>query len=109
MLTPASLHYGQAAEIRSAREKTLELAWQRHPERFVHGVPQPERLPKAVWINTPGGQAKKKNEAPAVHCAEAPEATSLTHPRSGYPSDVAFPQSHLPFNRTRRLYRKHHH
>jgi len=91
MMTPASLHYGQAKEILSAREQTLELAWQKNPARFVHGVPKPQRLPKAVWINAPGRATEKKNEAPAVHCAEAPEETSLTHPRSGYPSDGCVP------------------
>ena len=91
MMTPASLHYGQAKESLSAREQTLELAWQKNPARFVHGVPKPQRLPKAVWINAPGRATEKKNEAPAVHCAEAPEETSLTHPRSGYPLDGCVP------------------
>ena len=91
MMTPASLHSGQAKEILSAREQTLALAWQKNPERFVHGVPKPKRLPKAVWINAPNREPEKKNEAPAVHCAEAPEETSLTHPRSGYPLDGCVP------------------
>ena len=91
MMTPASLHYGQAEEILTAREQTLELAWQKTPERFVRGIPKPQRLPRAVWINAPNREVKKKNEAPAVHCAEAPEETSLTHPRSGYPLDGCVP------------------
>jgi putative transposase len=91
MLTPASLHFGQAKEILSARKQTLEQAWQKTPERFVHGIPKPQRLPKAVWINAPNREAEKKNEAPTVHCAEAPEETSLTHPRSGYPLDGCVP------------------
>jgi putative transposase len=91
MMTPASLHYGQAEEILTARERTLELAWQKNPERFVRGIPKPQRLPKAVWINAPNHEVKTKNEAPAVHCAEAPEETSLTHPRSGYPLDGCVP------------------
>ena len=91
MITPASLHYGQAEEILSARKKTLERAWQAKPERFVHGLPKPQRLPEAVWINAPSARTEKKNEAPAVYCAEAPEETSLTHPRSGYPLDGCVP------------------
>lgn len=91
MLTPASLHYGRAEKILSAREKILERAWQQTPERFVHGIPKPQRVPKAVWINAPNREAEKKNEAPAVHCAEAPEETSLTHPRSGYPLEGCVP------------------
>jgi len=91
MMTPASLHYGQAETILSAREETLERAWHQNPERFVHGIPKPQGLPEAVWINAPSRGAETKNEAPAVHCAEAPEETSLTHPRSGYPLDGCVP------------------
>jgi putative transposase len=91
MLTPASLHYGQAEKILSDRKQTLERAWGKTPERFVHGIPKPERPLQAVWINSPTRAMEKKNEAPAVHCAEAPEETSLTHPRSGYPLDGCVP------------------
>jgi len=31
------------------------------------------------------------SEAPEANCPEAPEETSLTHPRSGYPSDGCVP------------------
>jgi putative transposase len=91
MLTPASLHYGQAKEILSARTQTLARAWQKTPERFVHGIPKPQSLPTAVWINAPNHATEKKNEAPTVYCVEAPEETSLTHPRSGYPLDGCVP------------------
>lgn len=85
MLTPSSLHYGQAAEINAARKQTLQRAWQNNPERFVSGIPKPASLPKAVWINAPKRESEIKNEAPEANCPGAPEATSLTHPRSGYP------------------------
>ena len=91
MMTPASLHDGQAKEILSAREETLERAWQQTPERFVQGIPKPQCLPKSVWINAPNRETEKKNEAPAVHSAEAPGETSLTHPRSGHPLDGCVP------------------
>ena len=86
LLTPSSLHYGQAAEITTAREQTLQRAWQNNPERFVGGIPKPASLPKAVWINAPKRENEIKNEAPEANCPGAPEATSLTHPRSDYPS-----------------------
>ena len=35
MLTPASVHYGHAAEILVQRGKTLDAAYAAHPERFV--------------------------------------------------------------------------
>ncbi len=91
MLTPSSLHNGEATHVLSTRGQTLERAWRRHPERFVRGTPRPESLPKAVWINAPKREPENKNEASAVHCAEASEETSLTHPRSDYPSDGCVP------------------
>jgi putative transposase len=86
LLTPASLHYGQADEIIAAREQTRQRAWQDNPERFVNGMAKQPSLPKAVWINAPKSEREKKNEAPEANCPGAPEAASLTHPRSGYPS-----------------------
>ena len=53
LLTPANVHYGQAAQIISQRQAVLELAHQRHPERFVRKPPRHPSLPDAVWINPP--------------------------------------------------------
>ena len=53
MLTPHDVHYGRAGRVLEKRERTLHLAWSRHPERFVHGTPKPQPLPEAVWINPP--------------------------------------------------------
>ncbi len=53
LLTPAMVHFGQAPEFLAKRQATLAAAYQRHPERFVHGLPQPLPLPDAVWINPP--------------------------------------------------------
>ena len=52
-MTPKSVHYGQAEEIRNLRRAVLEEAYQRNPERFVRKVPEPPRIPEAVWINPP--------------------------------------------------------
>ena len=53
MLTPHDVHYGRASQVLEKRERTLRLAWSQHPERFVHGTPKPQPLPKEVWINPP--------------------------------------------------------
>ena len=42
---------GRAQRILAQRERTLRSAWSQHPERFVHGTPKPQSLPKEVWIN----------------------------------------------------------
>ena len=57
MLTPHDVHYGQASQILEKRERTLRLAWSRHPERFVNGTPKPQPLPQEVWINPPAAAA----------------------------------------------------
>jgi len=52
-LTPATVHYGQAAAVRAHRDRVLSAAYAAHPERFVKGCPHPADLPNAVWINPP--------------------------------------------------------
>jgi putative transposase len=51
--TPAAVHYGTASRIFIDRQRTLQLAYTAHPERFVKGLPVPPALPTAVWINPP--------------------------------------------------------
>jgi putative transposase len=53
LMTPATVHYGQAATLTSQREVTLQTAYEQHPERFVKGLPKPPAVPTAVWINPP--------------------------------------------------------
>jgi putative transposase len=52
-LTPAVVHFGEAAVVRASRDRVLAAAYARHPERFVNGRPHPADLPTAVWINPP--------------------------------------------------------
>jgi len=53
LMTPATVHYGQAEAVYEQRQQVLQAAYQAHPERFVHGQPTPPELPTAVWINPP--------------------------------------------------------
>lgn len=53
LLTPASVHYGQAGIILDQRQQVLQAAYEAHPERFGQGIPQPPSLPAEVWINRP--------------------------------------------------------
>jgi putative transposase len=53
LLTPAMVHYGQAENILQQRQAVLNVAYQRHPERFVGSAPKPPALPSEVWINKP--------------------------------------------------------
>jgi putative transposase len=53
LLTPATVHYGQAENMLRQRQDVLDVAYQRHPERFVRNAPKPPALPSEVWINKP--------------------------------------------------------
>ena len=52
MLTPHDVHHGQATAKLAQRQRTLEAAWAKHPERFVRGQPKAGALPEAVRINS---------------------------------------------------------
>ncbi len=62
--TPADVHAGRAAAINATRAATLMAAYAAHPERFVHGVPQPQPLPAAAWINKPPTSALRSTTSP---------------------------------------------
>ncbi len=70
-MTPAAIHYGQAARLFAHRQQTLSTAYAAHPERFVKGQPIPPALPTAVWINPP-----KPAAAAAVVAAVDPVGNS---------------------------------
>jgi putative transposase len=53
LLTPATVHYGQAETVLAARQAVLDAAHAAHPERFVRQPPRPLPLPREVWINPP--------------------------------------------------------
>lgn len=53
LMTPATVHYGLVAELTVQRQVTLQAAYEKHPERFVKGLPTPPKSPTAVWINPP--------------------------------------------------------
>ena len=53
MLTPDDVHHHRTRSVLDQRGRTLQAAWTRHPERFVRGIPKPDPLPEAVWINPP--------------------------------------------------------
>jgi len=91
MLTPASVHYGHAAEVLARRVETLDAAYAAHPERFVGRRPRPLALPEAVWINPPATSTVDQEKGlPTTIGSQKPDAPSA-HPRSGYPSPGCVP------------------
>jgi putative transposase len=53
LLTPADVHHRRAGEVVAARQRVLDQAHRRHPERFVGGRPLHKEPPQAAWINPP--------------------------------------------------------
>jgi len=62
-LTPFDVHTGQAEQRRQQRALVLRTAFEKHPERFVRGLPQPPQLPQQVWINKPK-DGNSSNQSP---------------------------------------------
>ena len=52
MLTPEDVHHHRAHSVLEQRERTLQAAWTRHPERFVRGVPT-TRPPSPSGLDQP--------------------------------------------------------
>lgn len=53
LLTPETLHYGNAEPVLANRQEVLNQAYEQYPERFVLKAPQVERFQEEVWINPP--------------------------------------------------------
>jgi len=57
LMTPATVHHGNAEQARAARQRALDAAYAANPERFVRQTPTPPPLPAAAWINKPDSEA----------------------------------------------------
>lgn len=58
LMTPEMVHYGKAEMVTRQRQIVLASAFDKHPERFVRGMPTPPLLPEAAWINKPKIESK---------------------------------------------------
>jgi putative transposase len=61
--TPASMHYGTAQDVQTARSQVLLTAYAANPRRFCHRQPKPLKMPTIAWINKPTitNDAQKKS------------------------------------------------
>jgi transposase InsO family protein len=75
--TPADVFFGRVDEVAAARQRTLDDAYERHPERFVRGRPLVRRPPAIVAINPvdPDDAPTSARASDAVPLA-SPAATS---------------------------------
>lgn len=79
LLTPATVHHGQAEQVQAQRQQVLDAAYAAHPERFARGRPTPAALPKEVWINQP--QSKQETITMAAESVPSePQAATQPEP-----------------------------
>lgn len=67
LMTPAAVHTGLAPQLHQQRQAVLAAAFAAHPERFVHGLPQPPALPAAVWLNPSAPAEKARSDTAELH------------------------------------------
>ena len=56
LMTPATVHHGQAEQTHATRRSVLDAAYAATPERFVRRPPRPPALPTGAWINKPDSE-----------------------------------------------------
>ena len=61
-MTPHSVHYGLAADLRVIRQATLDAAFLANPNRFKNKRPQLPPMPTAAWINPPTQEQQPTSE-----------------------------------------------
>jgi len=61
-MTPHSVHYGQAAQLRGIRQAALDAAFLDNPNRFKNRRPQLPPMPTAAWINPPPEDTKPTSQ-----------------------------------------------
>ena len=61
-MTPHSVHYSLAADMRVIRQATLDGAFLANPNRFKNKRPQLRPMPTAAWINPPPEEKKPTSE-----------------------------------------------
>ena len=74
-LPPAVVHAGQQGAWLARRQRTLDEAYARHPERFS-APPRPPQPPAEVWINPPRQDkqtASPGRSSPSEGASETPE------------------------------------
>ena len=72
LLTPASVHSGQADEVVNKRNEALQVAFEHNPQRFNNRQPVAQPVPHAAWINPPTtthqeDDQKQENDTVELH------------------------------------------
>jgi len=75
MLAPEVVHYRREKDVLAERQRVLDEAFARHPERFARGCPRVPTLPSAVYINPPS--LPRSADTPLVTLATPEDTATL--------------------------------
>lgn len=95
--TPADVFFGRVDEVVAARQRTLDEAYERHPERFVRGRPLARRPPAIVAINPVDPDdahvsARSSDAMPSASSAATSTESAITLPGLGNPRTDSDPR-----------------
>ena len=80
--TPHQVFSGEHETLRQVRQRALDDAFARNPERFVKGRPTAQSVPKEVWINRPLPPSPSGGSPGPGPAIEAPQdLAALPEPR----------------------------
>ncbi len=95
-MTPETVHYGRVPGILAARQRALDQAFARHPERFVRNQPVPRHVPQEVWINPPQTNTDLHvTPGSTIVRPLDPHGPSNPFPYRGDPTDKESPTLHV--------------
>lgn len=80
LMTPATVHFGYATQVRDQRQDVLDAAYAAHPERFVNGPPKAHLPPSEAWINRPALDLVPCSSEEMVISSARPAPTSILEP-----------------------------
>jgi transposase InsO family protein len=72
LLTPISVHNGQATTIIEKRNQVLQNAFEQRPLRFKNRLPSAQPVPEAAWINPPPTSSEEKSENQEINSSNLP-------------------------------------
>jgi len=101
LYTPSEVFHGRIDSVAAKRQEALDLAYTRHPQRFVGGPPRAARPPARVHINAPEEPSLKTEPKPRNRHKKASISCQLLSPLSARrredprdPKSPARPQPH---------------
>jgi putative transposase len=98
--TPSTVHYGRAQEVTEQRQCIFDEAYERHPNRFVHGPAKAKLPPLRVAINLPCGPVPPPHVEPhaashEVRPSQAAPTAARQVKRTGPRACPLMPTAHL--------------